>query len=93
MHTFTPHDVAAPVLFVSHPVRVSPGTQPLSPVHAPNAPHAPQSQPMLVSHVRVRVCVPELQRPQGCVSVSVWPGEHTPLPPPTHVLHAVNALH
>jgi hypothetical protein len=93
LHTLTPHEVVAPVLFMSHPVRVSPGTQPLSPVQPPNALHAPQSQPALTSHVRVRVCVPELQRPQGCVSVSVWPGMHTPLPPPTQVLHPVYAPH
>jgi hypothetical protein len=71
LHTFTPQLVAAPVLFMSQPPRVSPGTQPLSPVHAPNALHAPQAQPADTSHVRVRVCVPELQRPHGCVSESV----------------------
>jgi hypothetical protein len=93
VHVCTPHPVAAPVLFMSQPPRVSPGVQPLSPLHPPNAPHAPHVQPAATSHVRMRVCVPEPQRPHGWVSLSIWPGVHTPEPPPMHVLQSENAPH
>lgn len=72
---------------------VEPGVQPLDPLHAPNALHAPHAQPAATSQLRVRVCVPEPQLPHACESVSVCPGVHTPLPPPTHVLHDVQLPH
>jgi hypothetical protein len=46
-----------------------------------------------MSHVRVRVCVPELQRPHAPVSESVWPGVHTPEPPPVQVPQLLHAPH
>jgi len=48
---------------------------PVHVLHAPNAPH-----PHIPSQVRDLVWVPHI--PQPCISVSIAPGEQTPLSPP-----------
>lgn len=67
--------------------RVEPAAQTPPPLHALQAPKGPQSQ-VAESHVRVRVWVPVPQFPHAWLSVSVSPGVHTPLPPPTHAPQA-----
>ncbi len=70
-------------------MREAPGAQTPSPEHALQLPHEPQ--PQLDAQVRVRVCMPQL--PQASVWLSVWPGVHTPPPPPLQVLHVPQLPH
>jgi hypothetical protein len=88
VHTSTPHAVAVPAELRSHPVRVEPGEHAPWPEHVPHALHAPQVHPAV--HVRVRVCIPQL--PHVPVSLSTWPGVHSP-PPPLHVPKLPHAPH
>lgn len=80
-HTSTPHPVATPAEFRSQPVRVAPGEQTPPPEQVVYPLHAPH--PHVESQVRVRVWRPQF--PQACSSISVWPGVHSPAPPPTQV--------
>lgn len=65
---------------------VSPGSQPVSPVHAPHGPQVSYAQ--LGAQTRLRSCVPELQRPHAWLWSSVVPGSQ-----PTPAVHVPHSPH
>jgi hypothetical protein len=92
-HVQLPEQTSWPQSSSGEHARVAPGAHVPPPLHVVHPPYAPHTQPIVVSQLRVRDCVPVPQLPHACVCVSVCPGVHTPEPPPMHMLHAVHGPH